>query len=211
MPPNYSFTPSLYFSGKELWGLGRILWRTEFKQLNYMRTLCTWQVMCKWQICLCGMSIKSIHQSAYSFPGGSDGKESANSMGNIRDAGFIPGLGRFPWRRAWLPTPVFLPGESHGQRSLASSSPFGHKESDLTNTFTFAPRSANSLGHNGELNSIVASVTFFNLYIAWVNSPNMDMPRANNNSISHSNKRYVLTFSFKKGLVTPRQLMLERL
>ena len=112
MPPNYSFTPSLYFSGKELWGLGRILWQTEFKQLNYMRTLCTWQVMCKWQICLCGMSIKSIHQSAYSFPGGSDGKESANNMGSIRDAGLIPGLGRFPWRRAWLPTPVFLPGES---------------------------------------------------------------------------------------------------
>ena len=37
-----------------------------------------------------------------------------------------------PWRREWLPTPVFLPGESHGQRSLAGYSPWGHKESDMT-------------------------------------------------------------------------------
>ena len=37
-----------------------------------------------------------------------------------------------PWRRAWQTTPVFLPGKSHGQRSLAGSSPQGHKESDTT-------------------------------------------------------------------------------
>ena len=49
-------------------------------------------------------------------------KESACSAG---DAGSIPGLGRFPWRRAWKPTPVFLPGESHGQRSLTGYSPWG--------------------------------------------------------------------------------------
>ena len=36
------------------------------------------------------------------------------------------------WRRAWQPTPVFLPGESHRQRSLAGNSPWGHKESDMT-------------------------------------------------------------------------------
>ena len=39
-------------------------------------------------------------------------KESACKAG---DPGLIPGLGRFPWRREWQPTPVFLPGESHGQ------------------------------------------------------------------------------------------------
>ena len=33
--------------------------------------------------------------------------------------GFSPWVGKIPWRRAWQPTPVFLPGESHGQRSLA--------------------------------------------------------------------------------------------
>ena len=37
-----------------------------------------------------------------------------------------------PWRRAWRPTPVFLPGKSHGQRSLVGYSPWGHKESDTT-------------------------------------------------------------------------------
>ena len=36
------------------------------------------------------------------------------------------------WRRKWQPTPVFLPGESHGQRSLVGYSPWGHKESDMT-------------------------------------------------------------------------------
>ena len=38
---------------------------------------------------------------------------------------------KIPWRMAWQPTPVFLPGEFHGQRSLAGYSPQGHKESDM--------------------------------------------------------------------------------
>ena len=46
------------------------------------------------------------------FPGGSDGKASAHNAG---DLGSIPELGRFPWRREWQPTLVFLPGEFHGQ------------------------------------------------------------------------------------------------
>ena len=36
------------------------------------------------------------------------------------------------WRRKWQPTQVFLPGKSHGQRSLEGYSPWGHKESDMT-------------------------------------------------------------------------------
>ena len=39
------------------------------------------------------------------------------NAGDIRDAGSIPGLGRYPGGRAWQPTPVFLPGEPHGQRT----------------------------------------------------------------------------------------------
>ena len=38
-------------------------------------------------------------------------------------------VGKIPWRRAWQPTPVFLPGESHGQRNLVGYSLWGHKES----------------------------------------------------------------------------------
>ena len=67
------------------------------------------------------------------FPGSSDGKESKY---NARDLGLIPGSGRFPWRRASQPTPVFLPGESHEWRSLAGYSPWGHKELDMTGQVT---------------------------------------------------------------------------
>ena len=51
--------------------------------------------------------------------------------GDIRDVGSIPGSRR-SLRRAWQPTPVFLPGESHGQRNLAGYSSWGPKESDTT-------------------------------------------------------------------------------
>ena len=40
--------------------------------------------------------------------------------------------GKIPWRRAGQPTPGFLPGESHGQRSLVGHDPWGHKELDMT-------------------------------------------------------------------------------
>ena len=49
-----------------------------------------------------------------------------------RRPGFNPWVRKIPWRREWLPTPVFLPGESHGQRSLVGYSPWGHKELDTT-------------------------------------------------------------------------------
>ena len=51
------------------------------------------------------------------FTGGTSGKEPANA-GDIRTVGSTPGWGRSPWRRAGQSTPIFLPGESHGQRSL---------------------------------------------------------------------------------------------
>ena len=41
-------------------------------------------------------------------------------------------MGKIPWRRAWQPTPAFLPGESQGQRSLTGYSPWGRKELDTT-------------------------------------------------------------------------------
>ena len=45
----------------------------------------------------------------------------------------------FDWRRKWLPTPLFLRGESHGQTSLAGYSPPGRRESDMTEQLTFPP------------------------------------------------------------------------
>ena len=44
-------------------------------------------------------------------------------------------VGKIPWRRKWLPTPLFLPGKSHGQWKLAGYSPWGHKELDTTERF----------------------------------------------------------------------------
>ena len=62
------------------------------------------------------------------FPGGSDTKQSACNAG---DLGSIPGL-EDPLEEAWQPTPLFLPRESHGQRSLAGYSPWGRKESNMS-------------------------------------------------------------------------------
>ena len=56
-----------------------------------------------------------------------------------RRPGFNPWVGKIPWRRAWQLTPVFLPGESQGQRNLAGSmGSCGHKESDMTEQQTFS-------------------------------------------------------------------------
>ena len=52
------------------------------------------------------------------------------STSQCRRHGFHPWVGQIPWRREWLPTPVFLPGEFHGQRSLVGYSPWGRKESE---------------------------------------------------------------------------------
>ena len=54
----------------------------------------------------------------------------------MQESGFAPWLGKVPWRREWQPTPVFLPGEFHGQRSQAGYSPWGHKKSDMTEQLT---------------------------------------------------------------------------
>ena len=59
----------------------------------------------------------------WGFPGGSAGKESACSAG---DLGLIPGLGRFPWRREQLPTLVFWPGEFHGLYIVMGLQRVGH-------------------------------------------------------------------------------------
>ena len=64
------------------------------------------------------------------FPGGAGGKESACQCKRCKRHEIDPWVGKIPWRTE--PTPIFLPGESHGQRSLAGCSPWGLKESDTT-------------------------------------------------------------------------------
>ena len=57
-------------------------------------------------------------------------KNPAANAGEARNTGLVPEVGKIPWRRKWQPTPVFLPGEPHGLRSLVGHSPWGRKESD---------------------------------------------------------------------------------
>ena len=62
------------------------------------------------------------------FPGGASGKESTRQCRRPRRRGFDPWVGKIPWKRKRHPTPRFLPGKFHGQRSLAGCSPWGQKE-----------------------------------------------------------------------------------
>ena len=58
------------------------------------------------------------------FPGGENGKESSFQSKRSR---FKPWVRKILWRRKWQPTPAFLPGKFHGQRSLTGYSPWGHR------------------------------------------------------------------------------------
>ena len=82
-----------------------------------------------------GLSLWRPLEGSWGFPGGASGKEPARQCRRRRRRGFDPQIGKIPWRRAWQPTPVFLPGESCGQRSLAGYGPWGgrvgHDRSDL--------------------------------------------------------------------------------
>ena len=64
------------------------------------------------------------------FPGGSAGKKPA--MKRHRRHELDPWVGKILWRKKWQPTPVFLPGEFRGQRSLAGYSPWDLKELEVT-------------------------------------------------------------------------------
>ena len=75
-----------------------------------------------------------LHTLISNWFGGSEIKVSACNAG---DLGLIPESGRFPWRSKWQPTPVLLPGEPHGRRSLVGYSPRGRKESGTTERLHF--------------------------------------------------------------------------
>ena len=79
----------------------------------------------QWCLTLCDLM-------ACSFRGGASGTEPACQCRRHKRGRFDPWVGKIPWRSAWQPTPVFLLGGSHGQRSLLGYSPEGHKELDTT-------------------------------------------------------------------------------
>ena len=78
------------------------------------------------------LGMVTYSQTQRGFPGGASGKESACQCRRRERARLNPRVRKIPWKRAWQPTPVFFPGESHGQRSLEGYSPQGRTESDRT-------------------------------------------------------------------------------
>ena len=66
------------------------------------------------------------------FPRWCSGKESTCLCRRLKRHGFDSWVGKIPWSRKWQPTPVFLPGKSHGQRNPVGYSPWGCKELDMT-------------------------------------------------------------------------------
>ena len=73
------------------------------------------------------------------------GKEFTGQCRRHRRRKFDSWVRKMLWRKKWKPIPVFLPGKFHGQRSLAGCSPWGHKESDMTEQLSTRAHSVHSV------------------------------------------------------------------
>ena len=101
-----------------------------YRAPSLMLVTCSVSVQDQHRLCLRHLSQPrgSGFQTTKGFPGGTSVKEPSSQCRRHKKWGFSPGSERFPWRRAWQPTPVVFAGESQEQRSLAGS---GHNWSDL--------------------------------------------------------------------------------
>ena len=98
----------------------RLLQDIAYSSLNYTVSTCCASILYR-MVCIC-----------QGFPDGASGKEPAYQCRRHKRCQFYPWVRKIPWRIMWEPTLVFLPGRSHGQRSLMGYSPWGHNESDRT-------------------------------------------------------------------------------
>ena len=93
----------------EVFPLVMLIWETNFKSCHYIRIMFIWSL-----------------NNVVDFSGGSVVKNPPAMQEMFKT--LVPSLGRkILWRRRWQPTPVFLPGKSHGQSSLVGYSPWGPK------------------------------------------------------------------------------------
>ena len=69
---------------------------------------------------------------------GASGKDPTCQCRRCGKHGLLPCFRKIPWRRKWQPTPIFVPGEFHGQRSLAGYSPYDHTKLDGVKWFSTA-------------------------------------------------------------------------
>ena len=93
--------------------LGHLTWQVRSPRASCQSCMLWFHAQPEWWVSF-------VWSRSYSlgFPGGASGKEPACQCRRCKRTGFNPWVGKIPWRRAWQPAPVFLPGESHGQRSL---------------------------------------------------------------------------------------------
>ena len=89
--------------------------------------------------------VEHLREIRRGLRGCSDSKDSTCSAGNPR---FNLWVGKFCWRSQWLPTPVFLHGEFHGQRSLVGYSPWGRKKWDTTEQLMLSNTLSEPLRHS---------------------------------------------------------------
>ena len=151
MPENITFFfPSLY-SNRDITNL--VFHRKNFQNKSQEKHIQMLDGSKKiLSVCVCNDIIRLASRSYTMFltrmglPGGSNHKESACNAG---DPGSIPGSGRSPVVREWLPISVFLSGKSHGQRSLVGCSLWGLKEPDTTErqSITFTSKASHCLSH----------------------------------------------------------------
>ena len=135
--------------------------------------------------------------SVRGFPGGASGKEPTCQCRRHNRQEFDPWVGKISWRRAWKPTPVFLPGESHGQRSLEVYSPWGCKELDITEATEHAPLLCDSKEAKIELGRMILKVkegTF--LVVPWLRLP-LPMQGAQVRSLVRETRSHMLQWKSK--------------
>ena len=109
--------------------------------------------------------------------------------------GFDPWVGKIPWRRKWQPTPVLLPGESHGGRSLVGCSPWGRKESDVSSAGSVV---FINLGGGYLVFTYLVDVTFmFYMHIYYIPKWKLGDPRNHISSACKASKihRYPTSFT----------------
>ena len=97
--------------------------------------------------------LRSTHHVFHVSPKGPLGLRRLSVCLHCRRPGFDPWVGKIPWRRKWHPTPVLLPGKSHGWKSLVGYSPWSHKESNTTERlhFHFSLKAATIINSNSQM------------------------------------------------------------
>ena len=120
--------------------LGSFIWT----EIVCFSLLCGYMHLC---ICIY-IYLFIIHFYLYYYiPGGASGKEHTCQSRRCKRCGFNPWVRKIPWRRAWQPTPVLLPGEFHGQRSLVGYSSWDHRV-NMTEQLTFNSIKMTNLCHS---------------------------------------------------------------